>query len=98
MTATAQVPALVTSKVDSDGGGGGLGCALACLAAEAQPALSIATAGSSGACLARPAHDCPIACRAALASRTANEDLVAVVPGPGWVASSPRTCPLWSMT
>ena len=44
------------------------------------------------------AHDDLRTCRAASASRTANDDLVAVVPGPGPVLSSPRTRPVWSMT
>jgi hypothetical protein len=88
---------VVTSEVDSDSGEGGWGGGAVWLVALPQPAAS--RPGSqqrdeSGVVV----HEDLRAFRAALASRTANEDLVAVVPGPGSVFSSSRTRPARSIT
>ncbi len=62
------------------------------------PAASIVAAASRATRRVRRFMTTSARCRAALASRTANDDLVAVVPGPGSVLSSSRTRPARSMT
>ena len=54
--------------------------------------------GGQGGRQAPRAHDGLMTCSAAVASSTANEDLVLAVPGPGSRLSSVLVCPLASMT
>ena len=92
-TATAHVPPAVAREVARPGGGRGAVPGLPWLVTAPQAAAVMASTVAASGQRGAPAHHVPSACRAALASSTANDDREAVVPGPGSMLISWRMRP-----